>query len=61
MTTSMNPQVEDQMVLISQFYPGIYTQLVPQQGGGRRAREKVAVAEQQGRGSLATNKRTSLS
>ncbi|XP_057498677.1 homeobox-leucine zipper protein ATHB-40-like [Actinidia eriantha] len=38
----MNPQVEDQMELISQFYPGIYTQLEPHQGEAkpRRRRKK---------------------
>ncbi|KAL6993621.1 hypothetical protein U1Q18_011733 [Sarracenia purpurea var. burkii] len=42
MTTSIDSQVEHQMELISQFYPGMYTQLVPQQGEGkpRRRRKK---------------------
>ncbi|XP_059642296.1 homeobox-leucine zipper protein ATHB-40 [Cornus florida] len=40
MTSSMNDQVEDQMVLISQYYPGIYTQLVPEQGEGKRKRRR---------------------
>ncbi|XAR73894.1 hypothetical protein NMG60_11008014 [Bertholletia excelsa] len=41
MTTGMN-QAEDQMALISQFYPGMYSQLVPQQGEAkpRRRRKK---------------------
>ncbi|KAM3342942.1 Homeobox-leucine zipper protein ATHB-40 [Capsicum chinense] len=39
MTSSMN---DDQMLLISQYYPGIYTQPLPQQGEGkpRRRRKK---------------------
>ncbi|XP_057482687.1 homeobox-leucine zipper protein ATHB-40-like isoform X2 [Actinidia eriantha] len=43
MTTNMDhSQVEDEMVLISQFYTGIYSQLVPQQGEAkpRRRRKK---------------------
>ncbi|KAA8531830.1 hypothetical protein F0562_006453 [Nyssa sinensis] len=42
MTTSMNHQVEDQMLLISEYYPGIYTQLVTEQGEAkpRRRRKK---------------------
>ncbi|KAG9158814.1 hypothetical protein Leryth_013711 [Lithospermum erythrorhizon] len=31
MTTNVNHQIDDQMGLISQYYPGIYTQLVPDQ------------------------------
>ena len=31
MTTQMN-ELEDQMALISQMYPGVYTQIAPQQG-----------------------------
>lgn len=38
MTTSMKhhhrQDVDDQMVLISQYYPDIHTQLVPEQGFG---------------------------
>ncbi|MCE3214660.1 Homeobox-leucine zipper protein ATHB-40 [Datura stramonium] len=39
MTNNMN---DDQMLLISQYYPGIYTQQLPQQGEGkpRRRRKK---------------------
>ncbi|KAI3451733.1 hypothetical protein Pfo_008398 [Paulownia fortunei] len=42
----MNPEVDDQMVLISQYYPdGIYSQFVPEQGAAanskpRRRRKK---------------------
>ncbi|XP_055804537.1 homeobox-leucine zipper protein ATHB-40-like [Solanum dulcamara] len=37
----MNHQVaEDEMVLISQYYPDIYTQLVPQQGGSKPRRKR---------------------
>ncbi|XP_059284071.1 homeobox-leucine zipper protein ATHB-40-like [Lycium ferocissimum] len=31
-SSSMNHQVDDQRVMISQYYPGIYTQLVPERG-----------------------------
>ncbi|XP_059293246.1 homeobox-leucine zipper protein ATHB-40-like [Lycium ferocissimum] len=44
----MNHQVaEDEMVLISQYYPGIYSQLVPQQGESkpRRRRKKSKSGE----------------
>ncbi|CAK9150726.1 unnamed protein product [Ilex paraguariensis] len=42
MTSSMHHEVDDQMILISQYYPGIYTQLVPEQGEAkpRRRRKK---------------------
>lgn len=43
MTSSLNHQVDDQMALLSQYYPGIYTQLVPEQGSEvkpRRRRKK---------------------
>ncbi|CAK9138772.1 unnamed protein product [Ilex paraguariensis] len=42
MTTSMHYQVDDQIALISQYYPGIYTQLVPEQEKvqSRRRRKK---------------------
>ncbi|OIT35168.1 PREDICTED: homeobox-leucine zipper protein ATHB-40-like [Nicotiana attenuata] len=42
MSSSMNLQVDDQMVLISQYYPGIYTQELPEQGEvkPRRRRKK---------------------
>ncbi|KAI8032529.1 Homeobox-leucine zipper protein ATHB-21 [Camellia lanceoleosa] len=57
MTTSMNPQVEDQMVLISQFYPGIYTQLVPQQGEAKpRRRRKKSKGEGSGGGAARKRK-----
>ncbi|XWS42022.1 hypothetical protein CRYUN_Cryun17cG0133000 [Craigia yunnanensis] len=41
MTTQMN-ELEDQMALISQLYPGVYTQMAPQQGESkpRRRRKK---------------------
>ncbi|KAI3699436.1 hypothetical protein L2E82_43747 [Cichorium intybus] len=43
MTTNMKTQVDDQMVLLSQYYPGIYDQLIPEQGEvvkPRRRRKK---------------------
>ncbi|KDP31799.1 hypothetical protein JCGZ_12260 [Jatropha curcas] len=42
MTTTMSNKVEDHMVLLSQLYPGVYTQMVPQQGEAkpRRRRKK---------------------
>ncbi|KAJ8544810.1 hypothetical protein K7X08_017393 [Anisodus acutangulus] len=42
MTSSMDSQVDDQMLLISQYYPGIYTQQLPQQveAKPRRRRKK---------------------
>ncbi|KAI3502907.1 hypothetical protein L1887_31296 [Cichorium endivia] len=43
MTTNMKAQVDDQMVLLSQYYPGIYDQLIPEQGEvvkPRRRRKK---------------------
>ncbi|XP_060195518.1 homeobox-leucine zipper protein ATHB-40-like [Lycium barbarum] len=42
MTSSKNPQNDDQMLLISQYYPGNYTQQLPQQGEAkpRRRRKK---------------------
>ncbi|KAM7524188.1 hypothetical protein LguiA_014090 [Lonicera macranthoides] len=42
MATSMNNLVDDQMVLLSQYYPGIYTQLEPEKGEvkPRRRRKK---------------------
>ncbi|KAK4360556.1 hypothetical protein RND71_019508 [Anisodus tanguticus] len=40
MTSSMNSQVNDQMLLISQYYPGIYTQQLPQQGEAKRRRRR---------------------
>ncbi|XVE82667.1 hypothetical protein DITRI_Ditri16bG0024300 [Diplodiscus trichospermus] len=41
MTTQMN-ELQDQMVLISQIYPGVYTQIAPHQGESkpRRRRKK---------------------
>ncbi|CAN4080022.1 unnamed protein product [Withania somnifera] len=41
---------EDEMVLISQYYPGIYTQVVPQQGASkpRRRRKKKQLGEGSG-------------
>ncbi|XVE87266.1 hypothetical protein DITRI_Ditri18aG0103000 [Diplodiscus trichospermus] len=41
MTTQMN-ELEDHMALISQMYPGVYTQIAPQQGESkpRRRRKK---------------------
>ncbi|KAJ9564291.1 hypothetical protein OSB04_000257 [Centaurea solstitialis] len=43
MTTNMKTQVDDQMVLLSQYYPGIYDQLMPEQAEvvkPRRRRKK---------------------
>uniref|UniRef100_A0A5B7C786 Homeobox-leucine zipper protein n=1 Tax=Davidia involucrata TaxID=16924 RepID=A0A5B7C786_DAVIN len=40
MKSSMNHGVEDQMVLISQYYPGVYTDLVPEQAKVPRRRRK---------------------
>ncbi|CAH1413540.1 unnamed protein product [Lactuca virosa] len=43
MTSNMKTQVDDQMVLLSQYYPGIYDQLIPEQGEvvkPRRRRKK---------------------
>ncbi|XP_024975497.1 homeobox-leucine zipper protein ATHB-40 [Cynara cardunculus var. scolymus] len=43
MTTNMKTQADDQMVLLSQYYPGIYDQLMPEQGEvvkPRRRRKK---------------------
>lgn len=31
-TNNMKTQVDDQMVLLSQYYPDIYDQLIPEQG-----------------------------
>uniref|UniRef100_A0A0V0I7D1 Homeobox-leucine zipper protein n=1 Tax=Solanum chacoense TaxID=4108 RepID=A0A0V0I7D1_SOLCH len=52
----MNHQIieDDNMVLISQYYPDIYTQLVPQQGESkprRRRRKKNKLGEGSGSGS----------
>ncbi|CAK7339534.1 unnamed protein product [Dovyalis caffra] len=36
----MNHKVEDHLALISQLYPGVYTQIVPQQGESKRRRRR---------------------
>ncbi|XWS33730.1 hypothetical protein CRYUN_Cryun22dG0108600 [Craigia yunnanensis] len=58
MTTQMN-ELEDQMALISQMYPGVYTQIAPQQGESkpRRRRKK----NKGGENSLAGAKKRKLS
>ena len=40
-TTMNNIQVEDQIVLYSQLYPAVYTQMVPQQGLYFNQKQKV--------------------
>ncbi|KAH7852843.1 hypothetical protein Vadar_030006 [Vaccinium darrowii] len=53
MTTSINLVVDDHMELISEFYPGLYTNLVPQQGEAkprRRRRRKKNKGEDGGGG-----------
>ncbi|XP_060189440.1 homeobox-leucine zipper protein ATHB-40-like [Lycium barbarum] len=40
MTGSTTPQVDDQMVLISQFYPDIYAQLTREQGAVKPQRKR---------------------
>ncbi|KAK4368015.1 hypothetical protein RND71_011807 [Anisodus tanguticus] len=55
----MNHQVaDDEMVLITQYYPGIYTQLVPQQGESKpRRRRKKNKGEGSGSGAMMMRKR----
>uniref|UniRef100_A0A5B7BRV6 Homeobox-leucine zipper protein n=1 Tax=Davidia involucrata TaxID=16924 RepID=A0A5B7BRV6_DAVIN len=45
-TNMMKHQVEDQMVLISEYYPGIYTQLVPEQGEAKARRRRKKKKEE---------------
>ncbi|POO02588.1 Octamer-binding transcription factor [Trema orientale] len=40
MPTTMNNHVEDHMVLFSQLYPGVYSQMVPQQGEPKPKRRR---------------------
>ncbi|KAF8405180.1 hypothetical protein HHK36_010080 [Tetracentron sinense] len=40
MKTNMNNEEEDQMLLISQFYPGFYTQMAPEEGEKRRRQRR---------------------
>ncbi|PSS30806.1 Homeobox-leucine zipper protein like [Actinidia chinensis var. chinensis] len=61
MTTSMDhSQVENEMVLISRFYPGIYSQLVPQQGEAKpRRRKKKSKGEGSSGGGLMRKRKLS--
>ncbi|EEF37231.1 homeobox-leucine zipper protein ATHB-40 [Ricinus communis] len=40
MTATSNQKVEDHTVLLSQLYPGVYTQMVPQQGEAKPRRRR---------------------
>nr|DAD40659.1 TPA_asm: hypothetical protein HUJ06_014982 [Nelumbo nucifera] len=40
MTSNLNPQVDDQMLLISQLYPSLYAQVVPVVEGETRPRRR---------------------
>ncbi|KAK4346810.1 hypothetical protein RND71_033149 [Anisodus tanguticus] len=54
----MNHQVaDDEMVLISQYYPGIYTQLVPQQGESKPRRRRKKNKEGSGSRAMLMRKR----
>ncbi|KAK3033832.1 hypothetical protein RJ639_034250 [Escallonia herrerae] len=49
MTSSMSHQVDDQMVLLSQYYPAIYTQVSSEQGEAKpRRRRKKSKGEGSG-------------
>ncbi|KAK2986852.1 hypothetical protein RJ640_011077 [Escallonia rubra] len=51
MTSSMSHQVDDQMVLLSQYYPAIYTQVSSEQGEAKpRRRRKKSKGEGSGSG-----------
>ncbi|XP_062102353.1 homeobox-leucine zipper protein ATHB-40 [Humulus lupulus] len=49
MTSTMNNQVEDHMVLYTQLYPGVYPQMAPQQGEtkAKRRRKKNKSAKEE--------------
>ncbi|GJQ98468.1 homeobox-leucine zipper protein ATHB-40-like protein [Tanacetum coccineum] len=58
MTTNMKTQVDDQMVLLSQYYPGIYDQLIPEQGEVVKPRRRRKKSKADGSSSMRKRKLT---
>ncbi|PWA83424.1 Helix-turn-helix motif-containing protein [Artemisia annua] len=58
MTTNMKTQVDDQMILLSQYYPGIYDQLIPEQGEVVKPRRRRKKSKADGSSSMRKRKLT---